>query len=437
MILGPQRTRRRNPVIIFVIVVAVIAFLAVLLYNIPYFHDRLAWRVEAFRAEIKYALNPPGQVVFQPNTSLTPDSQAYITETSTPTTPAEPGSASEGPPGTPSTIPTPTPSPTPIPSQALLSGFYHQFQQWNNCGPANLAMALSYWDWEGDQQDTAAYTKPNKRDKNVMPYEMADFVTEQTDLSAAVRVGGDLEMLKAFIAAGFPVIVEKTFEGPRFEGWMGHYEVVNGYDDATQMFIVQDSYDGPDISISYEDMINHWRAFNNTYIVIYPPEREAQVVSILGPHSDPVYNYQAAAQKAIEETATLSDRDQFFAWFNRATNLVRLHDYTGAATAYDAAFANYPSIPVEERPWRLIWYQTGPYFAYYYSGRYQDVIELATTTLDAMSEPILEESYYWRAMAKIALGETEGAIKDLRESLKHHPEFFPSLELLRQLGEEP
>jgi tetratricopeptide (TPR) repeat protein len=85
----------------------------------------------------------------------------------------------------------------------------------------------------------------------------------------------------------------------------------------------------------------------------------------------------------------------------------------------------------------LIWYQTGPYFAYYYSGRYQDVIELATTTLDAMSEPILEESYYWRAMAKIALGETEAAIKDLRESLKHHPDFIPSLELLRQLGEEP
>jgi tetratricopeptide (TPR) repeat protein len=171
--------------------------------------------------------------------------------------------------------------------------------------------------------------------------------------------------------------------------------------------------------------------------VIYPPDREAEVLSILGPQADQNYNYQAALQKSVEETASLTGRDQFFALFNRGTDLVDLHDYQGAAVAYDAAFANYPSIPEKERPWRILWYQTGPYFAYYFTGRYQDVIDLATTTLDAMSEPVLEESYYWRGMAKLALGDTEGAIADFRKSVEAHPGFQPALEQLQLLGAEP
>ena len=85
----------------------------------------------------------------------------------------------------------------------------------------------------------------------------------------------------------------------------------------------------------------------------------------------------------------------------------------------------------------MIWYQTGPYWAYYYTGRYQDVIKLATTTLDAMSEPVLEESYYWRALAGEATGDSKGAIKDLQSALKFHPGFEPALTQLKQLGITP
>ena len=116
---------------------------------------------------------------------------------------------------------------------------------------------------------------------------------------------------------------------------------------------------------------------------------------------------------------------------------MRLQDYAGAAAAYDEAFALYPTIPAKERPWRIMWYQTGPYWAYYYTGRYQDVINLATTTLDAMSEPVLEESYYWRALARAALGDSNGAIKDLRSSLKYHPGFEPAIIQLLEFGIAP
>jgi tetratricopeptide (TPR) repeat protein len=97
----------------------------------------------------------------------------------------------------------------------------------------------------------------------------------------------------------------------------------------------------------------------------------------------------------------------------------------------------YPEIPEEDRPWRMVWYQTGPYFAYFYTGRYYDVIDLATRTLDNMSKPSLEESFYWRAMAKAALGDTSGAVADYRASLKLHPDFEPSLSQLQILGVTP
>ncbi len=82
----------------------------------------------------------------------------------------------------------------------------------------------------------------------------------------------------------------------------------------------------------------------------------------------------------------------------------------------------------------MLWYQTGPYWTYFYAGRYQDVIDLATKTLDNMSEPILEESYYWRGLAREAVGDVDGAIKDLQVSLEYHPGFEPSTSRLQQLG---
>ena len=297
-------------------------------------------------------------------------------------------------------------------------------------------MALSFWGWQGDQATAAAFLKPEPRDKNVMPYEMAAFVEEQTDFGVVLRVGGDIALVKKFLAAGFPLILEKGFEGPKFEGWMGHYVLVTGYDDAAQEFTTQDSFLGPNIVVGYEAVEGFWRAFNFTYLVVYPIDREFEVLAILGTHADEMTNNQHALEMASEEIYTLSGRDQYFAWFNRGTNLVALQDYAGAAAAYDEAFALYATLPEAERPWRMMWYQTGPYWAYFYTGRYADVINLATTTLDAMSEPVLEESYYWRALAREALGDVNGAIEDWQTSLKHHPDFAPSLSELTRLGVE-
>jgi hypothetical protein len=432
------------------VLVPTVLMLGAAFYHLPPVHSRLSWRVEAVRAQIYYKLNPPEEVVFVPQEQVAftpttlPTASPTLAPTPTATPEPDPGLRLEQP--TPVELPTGTPAPTPtaLPKVVTLSGVKHEYQKWNNCGPANLSMALSYWGWTGDQRPIAAALKPNDRDKNVMPYEMADYVNEQTDFRALVRMGGDLELLKAFIAAGIPPIVEKGFEGANFDGWMGHYEVVTGYDDGRQRFIVQDSYIKANLPVSYEELESNWRAFNFLYIIVYPPEREAEVMAILGPDADETENFQRTARKASDEIFRLTGRDQYFAWFNRGTSLVRLQDYTGAADAYDQAFSLYAEIPKDKRPYRMMWYQTGPYFAYFYTQRYYDTLALATTTIASSSEPAIEESFLWRARAFYELYKLEGkpdhrdnAIADYRTSLQWHPDFGPALYDLRLLGLEP
>ena len=111
-------------------------------------------------------------------------------------------------------------------------------------------MALTFWGWDGNRDVVGAYVKPEDKDKNVMPYEMEDFVdTQTTGLKAVVRSGGDIDLIRRMVAAGFPVLTEKGYYEYDYNGklgWMGHYQFVTGYDDAKGVLIVQDTYrDGP------------------------------------------------------------------------------------------------------------------------------------------------------------------------------------------------
>ncbi|PKN93593.1 MAG: hypothetical protein CVU44_09610 [Chloroflexi bacterium HGW-Chloroflexi-6] len=433
---------------------------AIGVYNIPFVNSRLAWRIDNLRAEIGAVLNPPSEQVFVPaapvatKTLPAPGVTRISPNTETPT------------PVLPTAVPSVTP--TPLPERADLKGelFYaDQKNRWNYCGPANLTMALKFWGWKGlpgktdDLRDQIAqvvkpgFVDPQKNfidrgrlDLNVMPYEMADFVIEYTDYSALIRHGGELYVLKALINAGFPVIIEKGYYERDTQGnrtWMGHYLFVTGYDDAEQVFTVQDAYyldnEKPrkNVRIKYDAFSNGWRAFNYLFMVVYPVEREPEVLSLLGNWSDPNWAYRNALSLSEADISTLSEIDLFFAWFNKGTSLVQLQEYGLAAEAYDKAFAIYAGLSQEGnlRPYRMVWYQTGPYWAYFYTGRYQDVINLADVTLSTPSVgPTLEESLYWRAMAAYALGDTGAAYADMGEAVRLNPNFAAAIQRLQEWG---
>ncbi|HUF38169.1 MAG TPA: C39 family peptidase, partial [Anaerolineales bacterium] len=343
--------------------------------------------------------------------------------------------ATPGPTQPPTSTPAPTETPTPIPGAVTLTGVRHEYEQWNNCGPVTIGMQLSFWGWQGNQSVTAPVLKPNPRDKNVGPTELVDYVREHTEFEAIYRVGGDLALLKALVAAGFPVIVEKTLDIVGVDGWIGHYTLVTGYNDEQGRFIAQDSYVQSDFPEPYDKLEEAWRSFNFTFIVTYPPEREAEVRAILGPLADWEAANRIALERAEAEIAGLSGQALYFAWFNKGSSLVGLGDHGGAAAAYDAAFGLFAALDSADRPWRMIWYQHGPYIAYMQTGRYQDVIDLANSALVAMGEQTVEETFFWRGLAKEQLGDLDGAIADLRQAVELNTNYDEAVEELERMGE--
>ncbi len=130
-------------------------------------------------------------------------------------------------------------------------------------------------------------------------------------------------------------------------------------------------------------------------MVVYPFERETELLTLLGDYADTDWSSRRALEVATDETAKLSGISQYFAAFNSGTSHVNLKEYVDAAYAYDYAFQLYANLPDDDqRPFRMLWYQTGPYSAYYYSGRYQDVIDLANVTFNTIGDDVLEETWY-------------------------------------------
>ena len=250
-----------------------------------------------------------------------------------------------------------------------------------------------------------------------------------------IRRAGDLETVKALVAAGIPVMVERGYFISS-DGWMGHFGVINGYDDATQTVHIPDSFSGI-IDLSYSTLLEFWDEFNNTYMIVYPPERQDEVMAILGPNADLSFNQLQALSRAEQRLVGTDGKPQFFAAYSKGIVLNEMKRYSEAADAFDQAFALYAKLNSLERPWRMIWYEPGPYEAYYHTERYQDVVNLADATRDATPNKGLPETYLWRGRADLKLGSQSTAIFDFRRALQWHPNWPPALEELKALGIEP
>ena len=93
-----------------------------------------------------------------------------------------------------------------------------EYQGWNNCAPATLTNALVHFGYDDDQYRAAEWLKPNYEDKNVSPWQMAEYVNTQIPeipVYALVRSGGTLEQVQTLMVSGFPVVIEFGYEPDR------------------------------------------------------------------------------------------------------------------------------------------------------------------------------------------------------------------------------
>lgn len=317
---------------------------------------------------------------------------------------------------------------SPHPVSAHLYGFTHVKQGWNECGPANITMALSYYGWKESLDVAANYLKPDREDKNVNPWELVAFVNEKSGVRALTRIGGDMELLKRLLANNLPIVIET---GYMYEGssWLGHYQTVVGYDDATDVFYIYDSYlgtgeNGTGMPRPYEDFDQNWQNFNRTFIVLYKQEEENLVRSILGDRADVDKSAAMAADTARSEAR--ANPQNAFAWFNLGTSLTRLGEYDKAAAAYDEARR------IGTLPWRITLYQFGPFESYFNLGRYDEVLALVDANLNNGGEYV-EETYYWQGKVLAAQGDTTNAAAAFRRALSHNPSYVAAADALKEL----
>ena len=317
---------------------------------------------------------------------------------------------------TPRITATQTAFPTPLPEFVDLGAPAWEKQTPNNCGPATLSLYLKTHNWDGDQTNISDLLKPETGDRNVNVEELVYYVRTQAGwLNTEFRVGGDIETLKKFIAAGLPVMIE---EGDHLEGeywpnddrWAGHYLLLTGYDDAAQAFIAQDTFRSANQAVPYQSVLENWQAFNYVYLLVFRPDQEDLVKSILGENWEPDVNRQNALQLA--ESQTKSDPDNAFTWFNLGSNLVYFERYQEAAQAYDTARQL-------GLPQRMLRYQFGPFFAYFFGGRNDDLLVLTEYALQRT--PNSEETLLWRGWGKYRAGDTPGAISDFQAALAENP----------------
>jgi len=308
----------------------------------------------------------------------------------------------------------------PLPTAHRINNVGSELQLWNNCGPATLTNALVHFGYSSDQTRAATWLKPDREDKNVSPWQMVEYVNTQVPeipVFAVTRSGGTVEMMKTLLFNDFPVIIEKGY-APEGYDWMGHYLLLNGYDDSVDVFSTMDSFVGAK-NYSYEFILDVWQHFNYSYIVLYTADREAELMELLGDNGDEWQNHVLSLELARSEAT--ADPTDAHAWFNMGTNFVELGMWDAAAQAYDQAI----SLGL---PWRMMWYQFGPYEAYYNTGRYDDMIRIARQNQNDGGGHFVEETWYYLGMAREGRGEIDLALQNYNAALNFNPNFTPALE---------
>ncbi|RJR15060.1 hypothetical protein C4579_03265 [Candidatus Microgenomates bacterium] len=325
---------------------------------------------------------------------------------------------------TPSPHPTPAPTASPIPNTHIIPLRTHAFQTFNNCGPASLSMALSYYDIYISQQEIGNKLRPyqiangDNDDKSVTFPELVR-EAENYGLVAFYRPNGTIEILKQLIAQDLPVLTRtwtKVYED------IGHYRLVRGYDDTRKIVMQDDSLQNKNLEFSNEEFLQLWQGFNYEYIVLAPPDKQAAVESILGAENDPQVAYQKALERAQTEAAQAPDNP--YPIFNQVTSLYYLGRYQEAVNLFEQVQSKLPS--------RMLWYNTEPIAAYLALGNYQKVFALTETILNNQNRAF-SELYVMRAQSYLALNQPQQAREELHNAILYNQNWQVPQEMLTQL----
>lgn len=301
------------------------------------------------------------------------------------------------------TTPSPTPIPLSIPATKTLNNNYHIFQTYNNCGPAALSMALSYYGINKSQTELGDQLRPyqipggDNDDKSVTLEEVAEKAKE-FNLTPYLRPNGNNEIIKKFIATDIPVITRTWLKA---NDDIGHYRIIKGYDDNTKEFIQDDSLQGKNLRYTYDEFDEIWDKFNYEYLVLIPQDKIKLAEQIIGEDINETTAWLKAVnlsqEKLTENPADITAR------FNLSVAYYKLGDYEKSVQEFEKV--------ENQLSFRTLWYQIEPILAYYELGNYSRVIEISDKILNnhnrAFSELYILKGRIYQSRSETRLAEEE------------------------------
>lgn len=322
--------------------------------------------------------------------------------------------------GQPIAPPQPTVTPTPFitkpPAMKIIPQKIQVFQTFNNCGPAALSMALSYFGINQSQQklgiDLRPYQNPagDNDDKSVTLEELAR-KAEEYGLLTYHRPAGNIEQIKLFISYDMPVIT-RTWLKPGDD--IGHYRVIRGFDDTAGQIIQDDSLQGSNLKYPYEDFLTLWQGFNYEYLVLVPKEKRKIAEAILGKSLNEKTAWEQALQTAQKELE--QNPDNVFTIFNISVAYYHLGDYQKSAETFEN---------IEGKlPFRMLWYQIEPILAYRKLKNYDRVFLLTDKILNNQNRAF-SELYQIRGEIYRELGKQDLAQAEFNKAYFYNTNFKP------------
>jgi len=297
---------------------------------------------------------------------------------------------------------------------ALLDNPKHVYQTFNNCGAATLSMILSGLGENVSQKELGDKMRPHQNpdgdndDKTIFTYEFVDWA-KRYGFESAGRVNGDIELLKTLTANGIPVVVKTWLKVGED---IGHFRIVRGFDEAKQVILQDDSYDGPNKRISYYDFLSMWQPFNYAYIIVYTPNQAGLVEAIIGEEIQEGVDWQNALARAKKEAEL--DPENIYPLFNMSTSYYHLGDYQNSVSSFES---------VESRlPRRMLWYQIEPIRAYRQLGNYGRVFQITENVL-ANGNRAYSELYQVRGEIYLSQGNVEAARAEFEKALFYNENF--------------
>jgi tetratricopeptide (TPR) repeat protein len=295
------------------------------------------------------------------------------------------------------------------PTAKTLTGGKQVFQTFNNCGPASLSIALSFYGKSVSQQELGQALRPYQNaqgkddDKSVTLDELAA-QAQKYDLITYHRPAGNMQLIKQFIANDIPVVTRTWLKK---DDDIGHYRVIIGYNEDKQQIIQDDSMQGANLAFSYEDYGQLWEAFNYEYLIVAPKDKQEIVEAILTEDLEETHAWQIAV--TLSDAALQKNQSDIYAEFNKSVALYHLGEDEAAIRSFEKVESRLPA--------RMLWYQLEPLLAYYHLGEDQKVMSISEQIFNDRN-PSYSELHYLRSKIFQKQGNAAAAEEELKKAEK-------------------